>query len=150
MGNRPTDPAILDSLLNVFGAGDDVIDGNGSGMEDGTPDIVFGDHGEVVQFVADPNLPDPDVLFGVPVSGTLLQKIQTTLLDSILEINSKELQTGGDDTIFGSEIDDVLIGGAGNDMIDGLEGDDLIFGDNVFLSRMGGNRSGARAARCSR
>jgi Ca2+-binding RTX toxin-like protein len=139
MGNRPTDPLVLDGLLNVFGAGDDVIDGNGSGLEDGTPDIVFGDHGEVVQFVVDPNLPDPDELFGVPVSGVLLQKIQTTLLDSILEINSKEVQTGGDDIIFGSEVDDVLIGGAGNDMIDGLEGDDQIFGDNVYLSRMGGS-----------
>jgi Ca2+-binding RTX toxin-like protein len=138
MGKRPTDPLVLQSLLNIFGAGDDVIEGNGSGMADGTPDIVFGDHGEVIQFVVDPNLPDPKELFGVPVAGVLLQKIQTTLLDSVLEINSKEPQTGGDDIIFGSEIDDVLIGGAGNDMLDGGKGDDMIFGDNVNLTRMAG------------
>src|SRR5690606_126217 len=139
MGNRPTNPAVLDSLLNVFGAGDDVIEGNGSGLADNTPDIAFGDHGEVIQFVVDPNLPDPHELFGVEVEGTILQKIQTTLLDSVLEINSKEPQTGGNDTMFGSELDDVLIGGAGHDLIDGLKGDDLIFGDNVNLTRMGGS-----------
>jgi hypothetical protein len=85
--------------------------------------------------VDDPNLP--------PV---LLQKIQTTELSTILEINSAELQNGGDDTIYGSNIADILIGGAGNDMIDGREGDDLIFGDNVYLTRMGG---GPTTATCS-
>ncbi|KGM48448.1 matrixin family metalloprotease [Pseudooceanicola atlanticus] len=56
---------------------------------------------------------------------------------------------GGDDTIFGDEHEDVLIGGFGADVIDGdnaegrddaqagLAGRDLIFGDNVELDRRG-------------
>ncbi|GGO80245.1 hypothetical protein GCM10011348_16530 [Marinobacterium nitratireducens] len=114
-------------------AGRDFLEGDGrvGGIDAGIADlqnIIFGDHGEVVQLVADPNLP--------PV---LLQKIQTTSLDTVLEINSLEPQNGADDIIFGTAIADLLIGGGGNDMIDGREGDDLIFGDNVFLSRMGGD-----------
>jgi Ca2+-binding RTX toxin-like protein len=105
-------------------AGNDYIDGNGSDNPD-QPNIIFGDHGIIVQYVDDPNLPP-----------TLLQKIQTTELSTILEINSAELQNGGDDIIYGDDVTDVLIGGAGNDMIDGREEDDLIFGDNVYLTRM--------------
>ena len=107
-------------------AGRDVIDGAGPGSVPGdaasNTDIIFGDHGVIVQNVADPNLP--------PV---LLQKIQTTTLSSVLSINSAELQNGDDDVIFGGPEDNVLIGGAGHDMIDGDGGDDLIFGDSVFL-----------------
>ncbi|WP_375173688.1 matrixin family metalloprotease [Pseudooceanicola sp.] len=56
---------------------------------------------------------------------------------------------GGDDTIFGDEHEDVLIGAYGDDVIDGdnaesrddlqasLAGRDLIFGDNVELDRRG-------------
>ena len=113
-------------------AGRDILEGDGrvDGIDAGIDDqqnIIFGDHGEVVQLVADPNLPP-----------LLLQKIQTTALDTVLEINSLEPQNGADDIIFGTTIADLLIGGGGNDMIDGREGDDLIFGDNVFLTRMGG------------
>ena len=123
---KPVASPVRDDLV----AGRDTLDGNGSGQQD-QQNIIFGDHGEVLQFVADPNLPD------VPF-GPLLQKIQTTELASVLAINALELQNGGDDTIYGTNIADILIGGAGNDMIDGREGDDLIFGDNVRLSRMGG------------
>ncbi|MEE4314510.1 MAG: Calx-beta domain-containing protein [Desulfofustis sp.] len=112
-------------MRDDMAAGNDIIDGNGSGNQD-LPNIIFADHGEVVQYVDDPNLP--------PV---LLQKIQTTELSTVLEINSRELQSGGDDVLYGDDTDDILIGGAGHDMIDGLEGDDLIFGDNVYLTRMG-------------
>jgi len=106
-------------------AGNDFLDGNGNDNPD-LPNIIFGDHGVVVQYVDNPNLP-PD----------LLQKIQTTELSTVLEINSAELQNGGDDIIYGDDIPDILIGGAGNDMIDGREDDDLIFGDNVYLTRRG-------------
>ena len=112
-------------MRDLMIAGQDVIDGNGGSLTD-SPNIIFGDHGEVVMYVDDPNLPP-----------NLLQRIQTTSLDLILEINSKEFQNGGDDVIFGDDQPDVLIGGAGNDMIDGRTNDDLIFGDNVFLKNRG-------------
>ncbi|MGP6087157.1 LEPR-XLL domain-containing protein [Antarctobacter jejuensis] len=56
---------------------------------------------------------------------------------------------GGDDTIFGDEHEDIMVGGYGADVIDGdnvesrddplgaLAGKDLIFGDNVELDRRG-------------
>lgn len=108
-------------------AGNDFLDGNGSGNPD-LPNIIFGDHGVVVQWVDDPNLP--------PI---LLQKIQTTELSTVIAINSAELQNGGDDVLYGDDIPDVLIGGPGNDMLDGREDDDLIFGDSVYLTRRGGD-----------
>jgi Ca2+-binding RTX toxin-like protein len=123
LGNRPANTL---GLVNIPGAGSDHIEGNGSGIADGTPDIIFADHGEVIQLVIDPNRP-----------FALDQKIQTTFLSTVIAINSVQAQTGGDDVVIGSEIDDVIIGGAGNDALDGGAGDDLIFGDNVNLTRMG-------------
>ncbi|WP_294608493.1 hypothetical protein [uncultured Roseovarius sp.] len=123
LGDRVSDTTGLD---NIAGAGDDMIIGNGSAHTDNTPDIIFGDHGQVEQLVIDPNQP-----FALP------QKIQTTELSTVIAIVTAEFATGGDDVVLGSELDDILIGGAGNDALDGLEGDDLIFGDNVTLSRMG-------------
>ncbi|HET9216448.1 MAG TPA: hypothetical protein VFR18_05690, partial [Terriglobia bacterium] len=125
-------------VRDEMAAGRDVIFGDGpstilGGPESVYDDIVFADHGEILQFVFDPNVPDPPGLPGA------LQKIQTTLLKSVLEINSLELQNGDDDVVFGHLGRDILIGGAGNDMIDGDEGDDLLFGDNVFLFRRGGD-----------
>ncbi|MCB9929003.1 MAG: hypothetical protein H6844_06280 [Alphaproteobacteria bacterium] len=114
-------------------AGKDTLIGNG-GAPDNNPDIIFGDHGIVTQDTFDPNLPD---VFAAP-GEIVLQKIQTTLLDSILSISSTELDNGADDILIGAEIDDVMIGGGGNDIIDGGIGDDLIFGDAVTLTRMGG------------
>jgi len=130
---------VSDNLI----AGRDFIEGDGrvDGIDEGISDlqnVIFGDHGEVVQFVHNPNEPDLSDLIPLPL-GILpvLQKIQTTELSTILEINSLELQNGADDIIYGTAIADIIIGGAGNDMIDGAAGDDLIFGDNVFLTRMG-------------
>ncbi|MGD8418786.1 MAG: matrixin family metalloprotease, partial [Gammaproteobacteria bacterium] len=117
---------VASPMRDDMAAGNDYIDGNGSANED-QPNIIFGDHGVIEMLVVDPNLPP-----------MLLQRIQTTSLDLVYQINSAELQNAGDDTIYGSSADDVLIGNAGNDMIDGREADDLIFGDNVFLNRMGG------------
>ena len=106
-------------------AGRDVIYGEGAGTVAGGPesaydDIIFGDHGAIVQNVADPNLPEP-----------LLQKIQTTTLASVLLDRVAELQNGDDDVIFGNLGRDIIVAGAGHDMADGDEADDLVFGDNV-------------------
>ncbi len=112
-------------------AGRDVIHGDGAGSASGGQevfdDIIFGDHGVILQNVADPNLPP-----------TLLQKIQTTALGTVYFIGALELQNGADDAIFGNEGRDIIIGNAGNDLADGGNHDDLVFGDNVYLSRMGG------------
>ncbi|HWQ28293.1 MAG TPA: Calx-beta domain-containing protein [Dehalococcoidia bacterium] len=124
-------------VRDLLGGGDDIICGdantecrsglvamNPAGAETLFEDIVFGDKGEVFQHVIDPNTPN-----------TLLQKIQTTLLQSALSIESRDYQRGGDDVIFGNLGRDVLVGGTGHDMADGDEADDLLFGDNVFLFR---------------
>ncbi len=119
-------PAEVADLLDP---GRDTLAGSGIGTLLGGPDevywdIVFGDHGFVLQDVIDPNLPDPR-----------LQKIQTTAPESLIAFCSARPQDGADDTLVGSDRQDVLIGGGGNDMIDGLEGDDLLFGDNACLYR---------------
>jgi len=87
-------------------------------------DVIFGDHGEVLQQVADTNQPD-----------LRLQKVQTTTLASIRGIESRATQNGGDDAIFGNLGRDVIIAGAGHDLADGDEADDSLYGDNAFLTR---------------
>lgn len=125
-------------------AGRDTLEGDGrvDGIDNELADsqnIIFGDHGEVIQFVHDPNSPDLDALVPLPAGVLpLLQKIQTTELNTILQINALNPQNGADDIIYGTAIADVLIGGSGHDMLDGREGDDLIFGDMVSLTRMAG------------
>ena len=107
----------------------DVLYGEGAGTVAGGPqgaydDVIFGDHGAIVQQVAEPNAPD-----------SRLQKIQTTVIASIRRIESRNFQSGGDDVIFGGIGRDTIVAGAGNDMADGDEADDMIFGDNAFLVR---------------
>ena len=134
---KPVPSANADDLV----AGRDVIYGEGSltyvlGRDTriaattlGSPqvaydDVIFGDHGIVIQQTGDTNQPDPR-----------LQKIQTTSLASIRLIESRAYQNGADDVIFGNLGRDVIVGGAGNDMADGDEADDMVFGDNAFLLR---------------
>ena len=122
-------PSPVSDLLD---AGRDVIYGG-----DGD-DIIFGDHGLVIQDVADPNQPDARP-----------QKIQTTTLDSVRQIVSRAFQNGGDDSIFGGTGRDTIIAGAGHDLADGDEQDDLLFGDNAFLvRRIGDTTSGRFQALC--
>jgi len=134
LSNGTTIPPAASDVRDDLKAGRDVIHGDGPGTVLGGPesvydDLIFGDHGAIDQNVADPNTPEP-----------LLQKIQTTLLSSVLSLRSLEFQNGDDDVIFGHLGRDVLIGGAGHDVADGDEADDLVFGDNVTsLTRTGGD-----------
>lgn len=127
---EPYPSPVRDDLLV---AGRDLLLGDGPGTVVGGPesaydDIVVGDHGAVTQDVSDPNLPD-----------ARLQKIQTTALSTLLSIESRSIQRGDDDVIFGGLGRDVLVGGAGHDAADGGEADDLVFGDNAALLRTIGN-----------
>jgi Ca2+-binding RTX toxin-like protein len=139
-GDQTIAPAPMPNADDLV-AGHDVIHGEGSttyvlgrttriaATTLGSPqvaydDVVFGDHGAVVQQTADGNQPDPR-----------LQKIQTTSLASIRLIESRAYQNGGDDAIFGSLGRDVIVAGAGHDLADGDEADDIVFGDNAFLLR---------------
>ncbi|GAB3043216.1 hypothetical protein GCM10027052_26710 [Parafrigoribacterium mesophilum] len=131
----PYPSPVRDTLLD---AGRDLLFGDGPGTLTGGDqsaydDVIFGDHGAIVQAVADPNLPDPR-----------LQKIQTTAIATIVSIESRTLQRGADDVIFGNLGRDVLIGGAGHDMVDGDEGDDILFGDNVVFERTPGDWTSPR------
>src|SRR6185503_14434557 len=77
---EPTPSPVADNM----DAGRDLLFGEGTGTvlggyEAGYDDIIFGDHGAVIQQTVDPNLPDGR-----------LQKIQTTLLSSIRRIESRE------------------------------------------------------------
>ncbi len=114
---------------DTLDAGRDLIYGEGAGTVLGGPqsaydDVIFGDHGAVIQQTTDPNEPD-----------TRLQKIQTTTLASIRLVESRAYDNGDDDVIFGNLGRDVIIAGAGHDMADGDEADDMLFGDNAFLLR---------------
>jgi len=105
----------------------------GSAPDSAYDDIIFGDHGEVLQNVADPNEPDQR-----------LQKIQTTQLSTVVMIRSRSLDKGADDVIFGGLGRDVIVGGAGNDMADGNQADDMIFGDAMELTRTPGDWTNGR------
>ncbi|MCA1665056.1 MAG: hypothetical protein LC659_12445, partial [Myxococcales bacterium] len=128
---EPTPSPVADNM----DAGRDLLYGEGfsaaqlaAGLNNGSQtlfdDIIFGDHGQVIQQVVDPNLPD-----------NRLQKIQTTLISSVRDIRSAAFQNGADDVVFGNLGRDVVIGGAGNDMLDGDKQDDMVFGDQIFLHR---------------
>ena len=122
----PTVNMFVSPLADPLTAGRDRLVGDGprsvlGSGEAAYDDVIFGDHGAVTQDVADPNLPD-----------LRPQKIQTT--GRIARIDSKNLQNGADDVVYGHLGRDILIGNAGDDMIDGDEADDLIFGDNVELA----------------
>ena len=120
--NGATIAPVPSPVADPLDAGDDFLHGDGLGTVAGagTADVLFGDHGAVIQAVVDPNLPN-----------AWPQKIQTT--GRILRIDSKVLQSGGEDVMFGGAGASLLVGGSGNDMIDGGPGDDLIFGDSVEL-----------------
>src|SRR5207253_5367334 len=123
-------------------AGLDLLYGDGPGSAAGIlgadDDIVFGDHGAITQDVAGPR----DT---TRPPSTQLQKLQTTTIaslhlfdpakPSLLTIESKALQTGADDILYGNLDRDVLVGGPGNDQIDGGQQDDLVFGDDAALKR---------------
>src|SRR6266542_2555916 len=94
------------------------------GPQEAYDDVIFGDHGIVVQQTADMNEPEPR-----------LQKIQTTTIASVRLIESRAYQNGADDVIFGNLGRDVIVAGAGHDLADGDEADDMVFGDNSFLTR---------------
>jgi Ca2+-binding RTX toxin-like protein len=115
-------------VADPLNAGRDTIYGDGpgsaSGIQGDFDDVIFGDHGVVIQQVVDPNLPDPRP-----------QKIQTTTLASLRRIESRALQNGNDDVIFGNLDRDIIVGGPGNDLLDGDEQDDFVFGDNAHLLR---------------
>ncbi|MEQ1827017.1 MAG: hypothetical protein ABL921_13765 [Pirellula sp.] len=134
INNGTTVEPYASPVADLLTAGRDLIYGDGPGTVGGGPeaaydDVIFGDHGTIIQNVIDPNLPN-----------ALPQKIQTTTLESLIRIESRDLQNGNDDVIFGNLGRDIIIAGAGHDMADGDEADDLVFGDNVTsLTRRGGN-----------
>ena len=115
-------------------------------------DIIFGDHGVVTQDVSGAR----DVTKAVPskpqkISTTSIGRQSAVLNDrfgvtpvggvaievsvGVLSVDSKALQNGADDWIYGNVDRDVLVGGTGSDAIDGGVQDDLIFGDNVAFTR---------------
>ena len=101
---------------DLMDAGGDVIYGEGAGtVARRARRRVFDDVSSATtarscSSVADPNLPD-----------ARLQKIQTTLLASLVAIESRAFQNGGDDVIFGNVGRDTIVAGAGDDMADGDE-----------------------------
>jgi len=129
INNGTTIEPYASPVVDLMDAGRDLIYGEGSGTVLGDSqaaydDVIFADHGEILQQVVDPNLPD-----------ARLQKIQTTLLTSMRGIESRAYQNGDDDIVFGNLGRDIIVGGAGNDMLDGNQHDDMLFGDQIFLIR---------------
>src|SRR4029078_5790596 len=92
-------------------------------VQDENVDVMFGDFGIV----------DQNVLAAKDTTRvqTQLQRIQTTQIATLRNVESRELQTGADDTMYGNAGRDGLVGDTGSDAIDGGQNDDLVFGDNV-------------------
>ena len=78
-------------------------------------DLIFGDHG-FMKLDDDADGVDDTVDF----------------MEAVVTINA------GDDTIFGNEDNDIIIGGAGGDTIQGNGGNDLIFGDHGEVDQSNG------------
>jgi Ca2+-binding RTX toxin-like protein len=84
--------------------GDDSLTGTPTG--DPGEDIIVGDQGKLVY-----------------VNG---------LVDTI-EATDTQLSDGGNDTIEGNQLRDIIIGGVAGDILDGATGDDVIIGDEGIL-----------------
>src|SRR5262249_743217 len=125
-------------------------------------DIIFGDLGVVSQDVSGPR----DVTKAVPAKP---QKISTTSIshqfallndkfgnppapgtqpthvpNGVTSVDSKALQNGGNDWVYGNTDRDLLVGGPGNDAVDGGIENDLVFGDNVSYVRTLGDFTSPR------
>ena len=122
-GNLPMASGTLSTVDPLIG-GDDVISTlegqdivlGGAGADWATlgagDDLFVGDHAAVT--------------FGVRTDQ--LRVLVVTVTDN---------STGGDDTAYGQDGEDVLVGGTRDDDLDGGVGRDLVFGDNVTLDRSG-------------
>jgi Ca2+-binding RTX toxin-like protein len=110
----------------VTTAGADTITGNVGA------DIILGGFGD--DKIS--GLGGADILIGdqakitYATGGVTLTKIDTIGLNPA---------TGGIDTIYGGDNDDIIVGGANSDRLDGGNDRDLIFGDNVTLNRNAGS-----------
>src|SRR5207248_2738833 len=144
IGNGPSGyPAAQFKNKDGLAAGNDLLYGEGPGSATyattntvgNDDDIIFGDLGVVTQDVSGAR----DVTKAVPATP---QKISTTSIGEqssklsdkygaptadaaklvsigVLNIDSKALQNGGNDWIYGNADRDLLVGGPGNDAIDG-------------------------------
>jgi Ca2+-binding RTX toxin-like protein len=144
-------PAAQFKNRDLLLAGNDLLYGEGPGSAPSLAtsgigqddDVIFGDLGVVTQDVSGAR----DTTKTVPSKP---QKLQTTLFAAhssstgLVKIESKALQNGGNDWIYGNVDRDVLIGGTGDDAIDGGEQDDLIFGDNAVVVRTLGDTTSPR------
>jgi Ca2+-binding RTX toxin-like protein len=116
---------------DLLAAAADVIHGDGYGSSPSTflddfADVVIGDKGEIFQNVLGAR--------DTTQMQTGLQRIQTTAIATLRDVESRNLQSGGDDWLYGTAGRDVMVGGPGHDAIDGGTLDDLVFGDNVVLT----------------
>ena len=116
--------------INPEVGGDDKLTGNADA------DIIIGGSGNDV-LTNETN--DPDILFGD--NATVVRQAGITEITSTFPTFNSAI--GGRDTITGSNLRDVIVGGSGGsdrsgiggDIIKGNGGDDLIFGDNAFIRR---------------
>jgi len=124
-----TDPLTALAFLStapliVFGGqGDDTITG-GSGN-----DILFGDRGRMLRF---------ELVGGVPTAVIVEQTgaggagdRSDGLVRNPDLVASVDNLVGGNDTIYGREGDNIVVGGAGADQIETASGNDRIAGDNA-------------------
>jgi Ca2+-binding RTX toxin-like protein len=135
--------------LIVAGAGQDVVFA-GSGddtvmatINDGN-DLYYGDAGSDT-FDFSQTSAAATVNLGATVSGITLNGIGSAIgsqigIDLLLGFENA-IGGGGNDTINGDNLANVVRGGAGNDTISGLRGDDLLFGDSGIDRLIGGRGS---------
>ncbi|MBI3896328.1 MAG: hypothetical protein HY313_10415 [Acidobacteria bacterium] len=137
------------------GTGNDTVHGNTGA------DVILGDQGEVILIggrisriddmggVGDDSITgdeDADLIVGGLGNDTIHGNTGTDIIVgdaarvllgadgvTVRHVETITRLSGGIDTIWGDDQDDVLIGGTNSDNLDGGLGQDLVFGDNVLL-----------------
>ena len=162
-GNDTIDASSSTQTVTIYGGpGNDTIDGGAFGdhiaggigddiiLAHGGSDLVYGDSGFNVDLVTREvtvahstsgslNGADQigggqhnDVIFGdygQINDGTL----PLTTTDGVAEIQTVNVAHGGDDTIFGRNGNELIMGGPGNDTIETGNGDHIVFGDHGHI-----------------
>jgi Ca2+-binding RTX toxin-like protein len=131
-------------------AGTDSLEGNGG------DDVIFGDHGLVVQNAPRGTLHPTylaalgrSAVFGYATSSTLETQVPFTASDKLLStgyievIETERVTNGAADLILGGDGRDRLLGGNGGDTITGGAASDVTLGDHGRLTYIGADYYGS-------
>jgi Ca2+-binding RTX toxin-like protein len=124
-------------VIDHLAAGKDLLSGEGAGSLASAnvadfADVIFGDHGVVVQDTAGARITRvAGQLQTLPTLDPRLQTVQS--VGRLIDLATVEAGNGADDVIGGDAGRDRIFGGNGSDSIGGGTEADVIFGDQVHM-----------------